>query len=44
MEKQNIDFIKNFNPVWFATILGFGGIAMASVLITQIFDVAWLRR
>ncbi len=43
MKKQNIDFIKNFNPVWFATVLGFGGIALASVLITQIFDAAWLK-
>ncbi len=43
MEKQNIDFIKNFNPVWFAAVLGFGGIALASVLITQIFDAAWLK-
>jgi len=43
MVKQNIDFVKNFNPVWFATILGFGGIALASVLITQIFDLPWLQ-
>ncbi len=43
MQKQNIDFVKNFNPVWFATILGFGGIALASVLITQIFDLPWLQ-
>jgi len=43
MEKQNIDFIKKFNPVWFAAVLGFGGIALASVLITQIFDAAWLK-
>jgi len=35
--------IKKFNPIWFALILGFGGIAVASVLIAKLFDVLWLN-
>lgn len=43
MKEQKTNFVKSFNPVWFATILGFGGIALSSVLIAQIFGVAWLK-
>lgn len=43
MEEQKTNFVKSFNPVWFAAVLGFGGIALASVLITQLFDALWLK-
>ncbi len=35
--------IKNFTPIWFATVLGFGGIAISSVLVAKIFNVLWLN-
>ena len=41
MEKNN--FIKNFNPVWFAAVLGLGGITLTSVLIAKIFSVPYLN-
>ncbi|HHD92584.1 MAG TPA: hypothetical protein ENL06_03130 [Candidatus Portnoybacteria bacterium] len=40
--KEN-NFIKKFNPVWFATVLGFGGIALTSILTANIFKVLWLK-
>ncbi len=43
MEEQKIGFIKNFTPIWFATVLGFGGIAVASVLVAKIFGLLWLN-
>lgn len=36
-------FIIGFTPIWFATVLGFGGIAVSSVLIAKIFNVLWLN-
>ncbi len=43
MEEQKSNFIKSFNPLWFATVLGFGGIALASVLVAEIFHMLWLN-
>jgi len=43
MEEQKFHFIKNFTPVWFATVLGFGGIAVSSVLVAKLFNVLWLN-
>jgi len=43
MEEQKSNFIKSFNPIWFATVLGFGGIALASVLVAEIFHLSWLN-
>ncbi len=40
---QENNFIKKFNPVWFATVLGFGGVALSSVLIAKIFGPSWLN-
>lgn len=40
---QKTPFIKNFTPIWFATVLGFGGIAIASALIMDLFDLLWLK-
>ncbi len=34
--------IKKFSPIWFATVLGFGGIAIASFLVAKIFNFPWL--
>jgi C4-dicarboxylate transporter/malic acid transport protein len=36
-------YLKNFTPIWFAAVLGFGGIALATVLTAKIFDAAWLN-
>ena len=41
MKKNN--FVKSFNPVWFATVLGFGGIALTSALTAKIFHILWLN-
>ena len=41
--EQKTSLIKNFNPVWFAIILGFGGIAIASVLVAKLFNILWLN-
>jgi len=43
MKGQKFHFIKNFTPIWFATVLGFGGIAISSVLVAKIFNVLWLN-
>jgi len=43
MKKQEFHFIKDFNPVWFATVLGFGGIAISSVLVARLFNALWLN-
>ena len=43
MEKQQANFIKEFNPIWFATVLGFGGIAIASILVARLFNALWLN-
>ncbi|MBN1474605.1 MAG: hypothetical protein JW914_08325 [Syntrophaceae bacterium] len=43
MEEQKNNFIKSFNPIWFATVLGFGGIALGSVLMAEIFHLSWLK-
>lgn len=39
---QKFNFIRDFTPIWFATILGFGGIALATNLIVRIFNIFWL--
>ena len=36
-------FVIEFTPIWFATVLGFGGIAVSSVLVAKIFNVLWLN-
>lgn len=43
MEEQKSNFIKSFNPIWFATVLGFGGIALGSALMAEIFHLSWLN-
>ncbi len=43
IKEQKFNFIKMFNPIWFATVLGFGGIALASVLVGKLFNVPWLN-
>ncbi|MEA3442294.1 MAG: hypothetical protein U9R04_02230 [Chloroflexota bacterium] len=41
--KQKFGFVQNFTPVWFATVLGFGGIALTSSLIAKVFGATWLN-
>ncbi len=41
--ENKASIIKNFNPTWFATVLGFGGIALASVLVAKLFSSLWLN-
>ncbi len=43
MKEQKVGFIKNFTPIWFATVLGFGGIAIASILVAKAFNLLWLN-
>ncbi len=43
MEKEKLTFIKNFNPIWFATVLGFGGIALATIHMARFFNIGWLK-
>ncbi len=42
MKQKSI--IKKFNPIWFAVVLGFGGIALASFLLAKIFCIFWLKQ
>ncbi|MBN2567652.1 hypothetical protein JXB02_06245 [Candidatus Woesearchaeota archaeon] len=42
-EELKFSFIKTFNPIWFATVLGFGGIALASELVRTLFNIQWLN-
>jgi len=35
--------IKKFTPIWFAVVLGLGGIALSSFLMSVIFNLAWLK-
>jgi len=41
--KQKPSFIQNFTPLWFATVLGFGGISVTSSLIASAFGATWLN-
>lgn len=34
---------ENFTPVWFATVLGLGGIALSSFMMSVIFGLIWLK-
>lgn len=43
VEEFKFKFIKTFNPIWFATVLGFGGIALASFLVGKLFNAPWLN-
>ena len=41
-KKQQNNFVKSFTPVWFATVLGFGGLALSTTLVAKLFKVSWL--
>jgi len=41
-EEKKSNLISRFTPVWFATVLGFGGLALSTTLVAKIFRVAWL--
>ncbi|MBW1768341.1 MAG: hypothetical protein JRJ65_15005, partial [Deltaproteobacteria bacterium] len=42
-KEQKFGFIEKFTPIWFATVLGFGGIATASFLVAKVFSILWLK-
>ncbi|MBN1626113.1 MAG: hypothetical protein JW944_06265 [Deltaproteobacteria bacterium] len=43
MSEQKTGFLKNFTPIWFAAVLGFGGIALATLLVSRVFNFTQLN-